>query len=123
MDRQTAHVSNGSCSEHLSPKAMVRALSREAGGYVGIGSIRVPEPVTGGLPMTVYDPDIPKTDEEIALEAIIRDLVERLYVAREDSAEQRFIERQLDGIRHGSELGGLLMEEYDMGGISAVRHW
>ncbi len=23
--------------------------------------------------------------------------------------------RQMDGIRHGSELGGLLMEEYDIG--------
>jgi len=26
--------------------------------------------------------------------------------------------RQLDGIREGSELGGLIMEEYDMSGIS-----
>jgi hypothetical protein len=29
----------------------------------------------------------------------------------------------MEGIRHGSQLGGLLMEEYDMGGISAVNYW
>jgi hypothetical protein len=73
--------------------------------------------------MTVYDPDIPKTDEELELEAIIRDLVERLHAAPCDSAEEQFIERQLDGMRRHSQLAGLLMEEYDMGGISAVRHW
>lgn len=73
--------------------------------------------------MAEYNPDVPKTDEELALEKIIRDLVERLQDVREDSAEQKMIERQLEGIRRGSELGGLLMQEYDMGGIRAVRHW
>jgi hypothetical protein len=43
--------------------------------------------------------------------------------ADEDSAEYKMIMRQMEGIRRGSELGGLLMQEYDMGGMSAVNHW
>jgi hypothetical protein len=70
----------------------------------------------------VYDPDIPKTDEEIELEEVVRQLAYRLRDAREGSAEYKMIVRQMEGIR-GSELGGLLMEEYDIGGISAVNHW
>jgi hypothetical protein len=31
--------------------------------------------------------------------------------------------RQMEGIRRGSELSSLLMQEYDMGGLSAVNHW
>jgi hypothetical protein len=76
-----------------------------------------------GQPMTVYDPDVPKTDEEHELEAIVARLAYQLEDAREGSAEYKMIERQMDGIRHGSELGGLLMEEYDIGGLRAVRHW
>jgi hypothetical protein len=72
---------------------------------------------------THYDPDMPKSAEELELEDIIRRLIYRLYDADEDSAEQRMILRQLEGIRRGSELGGLLMQEVDMGGISAVNHW
>jgi hypothetical protein len=72
---------------------------------------------------TVYSPDIPKTDEEIELENIVRQQVYRLYEAREDSAEQRMILRQMEGIRHGSELGGLLMQEVDSGGLDAVNYW
>lgn len=72
---------------------------------------------------TVYSPDIPKTAEELELEATIRRLVERLYEVRDGSAEYRMIERVLEGIRHGSELGGLLMQEVDAGGLRAVRHW
>jgi hypothetical protein len=68
----------------------------------------------------MYSPDIPKTVEEIELEEIIRQLADRLRFAREGSAAYRMILRQMDGIRHGSELGGLLMEEYDIGGIN---HW
>ncbi len=37
--------------------------------------------------------------------------------------EYKLIERQLEGIRHGTELGDLLMQEYEMGGMSAVNHW
>ncbi|MGV7215014.1 hypothetical protein [Bradyrhizobium sp. UFLA05-112] len=73
--------------------------------------------------MTVYDPDVPKTAEEIELETTITDLAYRLQDADEDSAEYKFIERQMEGIRRGSELGGLLMEEYDISGLRAVRHW
>jgi hypothetical protein len=72
---------------------------------------------------TVYSPDIPKTDEEIELEDIVRRLVYALYEADEDSAEYRMIERQLQGIRRGSELGGLLMQEVDCSGIHAVNYW
>jgi len=70
----------------------------------------------------MYDPDIPKTDDEIELEEIVRQLAYRFRDAREDSAEYKMIVRQMEGIRR-SELGGLLMEEYDCGGISAVNHW
>src|SRR4051794_36485884 len=67
--------------------------------------------------MAEYDPDLPKTDEELALEKIIRDLVERLQDVREDSAEQKMIERQLQGIRRGSPAGRPLD-----GGIRHGRH-
>jgi len=60
---------------------------------------------------------------ERELQDIIRRLAYDLLDARDGSAEYRMIERQLDGIRHGSELGYLLMQEYDMGGYSAVDHW
>ncbi|MDD1520008.1 MULTISPECIES: hypothetical protein [Bradyrhizobium] len=75
------------------------------------------------MPSQVFSPDIPKTAEEIELEDVIRRLVYRLDEVREDSAEARMILRQLEGIRRGSELFGLLMQEYDMGGMSAVNHW
>ncbi|MBR0806236.1 hypothetical protein JQ636_22020 [Bradyrhizobium japonicum] len=72
---------------------------------------------------TKYSPDIPKTAEKTELEGIISKLVYRLDEVREDGPEYKLILRQLDGIRYGSELGGLLMEEYDAGGMRAVRHW
>jgi hypothetical protein len=71
----------------------------------------------------MYDPEAPKSDHEIELEEVVRQLAYWLRQAREDSAEYKMIVRQMEGIRHGSELGGLLMEEYDCGGISAVNHW
>jgi hypothetical protein len=42
---------------------------------------------------TIYDPDLPKTAEEIELEDIIYQLIHRLYESREDSAEQKMILR------------------------------
>jgi hypothetical protein len=54
--------------------------------------------------------------EEQELEEIVADLAYRWLCARWDSAERRFIERQVDGIKHGSELGGLIVEEYEMAG-------
>jgi hypothetical protein len=72
---------------------------------------------------THYDSDAPKSAYERELEEVVRRLAYRLLEAREDSAEYRMIERQMEGIRHGSELGGLLMQEYDMSGIDAVNHW
>ena len=56
----------------------------------------------------MYSLDIPKTDEEIELEEILIQLDRRLQAAREGSAEHQMILRQMEGIRHGSELGGLL---------------
>ena len=66
----------------------------------------------------MYDPDVPKTDDEIELEGVLRQLACRLRDAREGSAAYKMIVRQMDGIRHGSELGSLLMEEYDIGGMA-----
>jgi hypothetical protein len=73
--------------------------------------------------MTYRSPDDPKTAEEIELGDILRRLAHRLEDAREDSAEYKMILRQMDGIRRCSELGGLLMEEYDISGIRAVPYW
>ncbi|MGY8663143.1 hypothetical protein Q3C01_12335 [Bradyrhizobium sp. UFLA05-109] len=70
--------------------------------------------------MADYDPDAPKTAEEIALEDTIADLAYRLKHAREGSAEYKFIERQLTGVFHSSELGGLIIEEYEMRAELAV---
>ena len=63
-----------------------------------------------------YDPEAPKSDEEIKLEEVVSDLAYRLRRASEGSAEYRMIVRQMEGIRHGSELGGLILEEYDYWG-------
>ena len=46
---------------------------------------------------------------------MIRTLVRRLDAAREGSAEHRMVVRQLIGIRDFSELGGLIIEEFEMG--------
>jgi hypothetical protein len=62
---------------------------------------------------TVYDPDISKTAEEIELERTIKELHERLRGTLLDSLRRRLILRHLDRIRHGSELGSLIMQEYD----------
>jgi hypothetical protein len=67
-----------------------------------------------------FSPDTPKTAEELQLEATIRDLADRLESARDGSATHTMIQRQLDGVRRGSELGSVLMEEYDLG---MSRHW
>jgi hypothetical protein len=54
------------------------------------------------------------TIEADAFEAKVSELVYRLKTAREGSAEYRMIERQLICIRHGSELGGLIIERFGM---------
>jgi len=65
---------------------------------------------------TQYDPDAPRSDEELALEEVVKDLAYRRKHADEDSAEYRMIERQMEGIRRGSELGSMILEEYDYWG-------
>jgi len=62
--------------------------------------------------MTEYIP----TPEDNALEATIRDLFYRLERARESSAEYRMIVRQLKGLQEGSEIGGLIFEEFNIFG-------
>jgi hypothetical protein len=64
-----------------------------------------------------------KTTEERKLEQLLTELIERLNDADEGGAEYKFILRQMEGVRRGSQMGGLLMEEYDIGGMRAVRHW
>ena len=63
-----------------------------------------------------YDPDAPRTAEEIELEEIVSDLAYRRDHADEGSAEYKMILRQMAGIRRGSELGCLILEEYDYWG-------
>jgi hypothetical protein len=48
-----------------------------------------------------------------ALEQIIRDLIKRKNACPEDSAEQRFYERQLAGLRYTYEEAGGIIEELD----------
>ena len=57
---------------------------------------------------------------EEGLEATIKTLVDRLNDAREDSAEYKTIIRQLVGIRDFSQLGGLIIEEYEMSALLAL---
>ena len=66
--------------------------------------------------MPVSRPEAPKSDEEIALEEIVSDLAYRRKHTDEDSAEYKMIMRQMAGIRRGSELGSLILEEYDYWG-------
>jgi hypothetical protein len=47
------------------------------------------------------------------LEKIIRDLVKRKNAAPDDSAKQRFYERQLQALRYNYEEAGGLIEHYD----------
>jgi hypothetical protein len=54
------------------------------------------------------------TIEADAFEDTVSELVYRLQIAREGSAEYRMIERQLICIRHGSELGGLIIEGFEL---------
>ena len=65
---------------------------------------------------TQYDPDAPRSAEELALEEVVSDLAYRRKDAREDSAEYKMIMRQMEGIRRGSELGLMILEEYDYWG-------
>lgn len=60
-------------------------------------------------------PELPKSAEERELEHILMNLVARRDAATEYSAERRMVERQIDGIRRGSELGGMLVEEVNNG--------
>jgi len=64
-----------------------------------------------------YNPDAPKTAEELELEAIVADLAYRLQHARWGSAEYRMIERQVRGVKRGSQLGCLIVEEYEMSAL------
>jgi len=57
-----------------------------------------------------------KSAEDLALIAITRRLADDFRLAAEDSAEQAMIRRQLEGIRNGSELGSILVDEVDCTG-------
>ena len=60
-----------------------------------------------GLPVFV-DPEAERLGD------IVSDLAYRLRQSREGSAEYRLLYRQLDGIRRGSQLGALIVEEYQI---------
>jgi hypothetical protein len=66
------------------------------------------------------DLDRVKGADEIELEQTIDRLVDRYHAAREGSAEHKMIIRQLQGVRDGSQLGGLILEEYEMRGEVTV---
>ena len=66
--------------------------------------------------MTDRNPDVQPDADELELKATIKRMINRLDDAREGSAEHRMIERQLEGVRKSSELGSLIMEEYDLSG-------
>jgi hypothetical protein len=56
------------------------------------------------------------------LEKTIRDLVERKNAARDDSAEQKFCERQLQALRYRYEEAGGIIEEVDEWGRGSYCH-
>jgi hypothetical protein len=62
----------------------------------------------------MLSPDDPKDADHIELEATIKRLVDRLDEVREGSAEHRMIIRQLVGLRDFSEVGGLIIQDYEM---------
>ena len=64
----------------------------------------------------IRNPEQPPDAEEEALEATIRQLIERKDAAVEGSAEYRMVIRQLKGLRDSRELAGPIMEEYDYWG-------
>lgn len=66
--------------------------------------------------MTEYIP----TPEDDELEDTIGDLFYRLKRAREGSAEYKMIVRQLKGLQKGSEIGGLIFEEFGMNGRGLI---
>ena len=53
---------------------------------------------------------------EQQLEDVISELAYRRKHAREDSAEQKMIERQMAGIRREGYLAARILEEYDYWG-------
>jgi hypothetical protein len=59
----------------------------------------------------IPEPEPPETDPE--LEAIIAELVERKYAAKEGSAAYRLAVRELAGLRSTRELAGPIMEDLD----------
>ena len=61
------------------------------------------------------------SNEMHELQDTIMQLHARYRAAPADSAEERMIRRQMEGIRRSSELGGLLMDEYDM--AAGRPHW
>jgi uncharacterized protein YpiB (UPF0302 family) len=64
----------------------------------------------------MYDPHAPQSAEELALIEVARRLADRLREAEVDSAEEKMLLRQVDGLRREGELGGLLAEEIGISG-------
>jgi hypothetical protein len=65
---------------------------------------------------TEYDPDAPRSAEELRLEEIISELAYRRKHADEDSAEYKMIMRLMAGIRREGYLAARILEEYDYWG-------
>jgi hypothetical protein len=59
--------------------------------------------------------------EQRELQDTIMQLHEQYRAARTGSAEERMALRLMEGVRRGSELGGLLMDEYEMS--AGHPHW
>jgi hypothetical protein len=58
-----------------------------------------------------YDPYAEQTAEELALVETARRLADRLRDVATDSAEEKMLWRQLEGLRREGELGALLLDE------------
>ena len=85
----------------------------------------VPDPITStcNKPQTaliekdaVMTEQYVPTPEDDALEATIGRLFDRLEEVREGSAEYKMLVRQLHGLREGSEIAGLIFEEFGING-------
>ena len=91
--------------------SLLKADIRASGHHVGYGpqadvSLRGADRRFGHV-----DVDRVKDADEIELAQTIDRLVDRYHAAREGSAEQKMIIHQFQGVRDGSQLGGLILED------------
>jgi hypothetical protein len=116
MGRSCKPIGNaGHLEQRVGAYAMARRLAKRLDLPLKLleSPDREPRPITDAdFPTGIPEPPPVPVDEE--LEATIKQLIARKDAAREGSAEYRMIVRQLIGIREFSQLGRLIIEDFEM---------